>query len=299
MKQAQDTYTQLLRADKLLNRNKYNEVLSITKKILKIDNKNADALSLAGLCYERQANKWRDKGKKQLAQQYYRKALPYFEKQTKVDSKDAVAWYNRGTILSKLDNYNAAIKIAKQALELLPKDEKAKFIGVFYDIGDGYFEIKKYKRVIETDNFVLRYTPKDVDVLVQKGGALCNIGKYKPALVAVNKALKSERNNVHAMENKAIILSKLGRNKEALLYFNRVLKIEPDRKNTLINKLLTLEDIDRFDKKLWAKVIDIEPYFYDEIKRIVKKLITEGKHREALLYLNLAIKKACERGIKN
>ena len=59
-----------------------------------------------------------------------------------------------------------------------------------------------------------------------------------------------------------------------------------------------MEDIDRFDKKLWAKVIDIEPYFYDEIKRIVKKLITEGKHREALLYLNLAIKKACERGDK-
>lgn len=149
------------------------------------------ALILRGCAYN-------DKGE-------YDKALTDFDKSISLNSKDGLAYFNRGVSKAKLGDFKNAIEDFKIA-------EK----------------IKLEKRYL-------------ADFYVAYGVAIANTGDYDKAMNYFNKAIKANPYNASIYNNRGITNAIQGKLDDALNDFNYALKLKPGDKDAITNRNKILE----------------------------------------------------------
>ncbi len=130
----------------------------------------------------------------------YEKALADFNHSIELDSKNGLAYFNRGVSKSKLGDFTGALKDYETADKL--KIEKRHLFN-FY---------------------------------VSWGGALANTGKINEAMQLFDKAIALDSLNASVYNNRGITKAMMGNMNGALDDFNRAVKLKPDFDEAINNR---------------------------------------------------------------
>lgn len=109
-------------------------------------------------------------------------AIEQFDKAIKINPQHAVAWNNKGVLLSRLGKYEDAITYFDKALEINPKLADA-----WYNKGASLVKLGKDKEAITCLDKSIEINPQN-DAWDYKGRALWGLGKIREGITCFEKA---------------------------------------------------------------------------------------------------------------
>ena len=186
---------------------RYEEVISILKKIIGINPKNAIAYNnwgvvLGGL------------GKHQEATEKYDKAIAF-----KPDY--AEAYNNWGNALGSLGKHEQAIEKYKKATEIKPD-----LAGAYVNWGNALAKIGKHKEAIEKYKKAIELNPDLVEAYNNWGAALAELGEHKEAIEKYKKAIELKPDHASVYYNLACAFAKLEDKIQMLRYLQEAIKFD-------------------------------------------------------------------------
>lgn len=156
------------------------------------------------------------------------------------DRTPALAWYNRGVALTRLEKYAEAIAAYEQALSIHPKDAL-----IWTKQGALYSKLGKHSEALTSHDQALKISPNYSLALVNRCAALSKLGNYEAALAACEAALAgdgrwNEQGVAYAWDQRSVALAGLNRLEEALGSADRAVTIKPDFAEAWSNRAVTL-----------------------------------------------------------
>jgi tetratricopeptide (TPR) repeat protein len=139
-----------------------------------------------------------------------------------MDSKDVMAWINRGDVLRDLKKYQESCDCYDKALKINEKNaeawgKKGLTLNLLKEQQEGDKRkkceknaVESFRRGIEICNDALKKEPKDVTSLLTRGQIFGYQKDHVTALISFNDALEVDSNNVEALINKCIAYCNLG-----------------------------------------------------------------------------------------
>lgn len=155
-------------------------------------------------------------------------------------SKDVSLLEIKIIALSKLENFDEALKISDEILESDSENEKALVVkasilsmSIFNRLDEALscinkaiknnqndniilnqkgiilFELEKYQEALNIFNNILKNDSKNIEILNYKGRCLLVLNKLREALGVFNDILHIDSNNIYAQKNKELVLSKM------------------------------------------------------------------------------------------
>ncbi|HID94355.1 MAG TPA: tetratricopeptide repeat protein [bacterium (Candidatus Stahlbacteria)] len=163
----------------------YRAAIPVLQKIVELDSTNSDAFYLLGVCYSFEAKDTTE----DVKNEYYAKALAYFDKATTIDPQNEDAYFNWGTLLYKQRRYEEAIEPFKKAVEIVPDDKEAIIF-----LGAAYLMSKHYKEAVEAYTRAIELDPNDPELYTNRASAYWQLGMRDKADADIRRAeeLKKE-----------------------------------------------------------------------------------------------------------
>jgi len=228
------------------------KALSCFRKILKIQPNNVTALIHAGLI------EMNVHGKTKVP-------IDMFKKVTRLEPKNAEAFYNLGIAYDLRGKFQKADKCFKKTLKINPRHKDA----------------KEYQK----------------DFFLRTGKTLLNRDKYQEALYYFNELLKINPEDLRALHENAYANVKLGKNQEAIRFYQKILKKKYDY---LTRGALQETYIDEGEKFLEKSKYKQAMYWFDKAIKLFtdyealyhkgKAFYEMEKYQTALSYLQRALK---------
>src|SRR5258706_1895960 len=145
-----------------------------------------------------------------MVQGKYSETIPFFERATKLDSRNVNAWVNLGSALEMMNRLREALTAFDCALAL--DDEQAL---VWRDKGNVLRRLKLNDEAVAAYDRALALEYKLKWAWINKGDALRDLQRYEAALAAYDQALALDKTNGFAWNGKVMALRGLGRTAEA------------------------------------------------------------------------------------
>ena len=162
----------------------------------------------------------------------YDNALECFNKAIAINPNNYVPYKNKGDILFKQGNDQAAIDEFDKAISVNPEKDHM----TYYLKGTVYFKQERYNEAIQCYNETLSINPKYLNAIMNKGLALFKLDDYSQAIVSYDEALKINPKHIYSLNGKGIALCKLGQYNEAISIYNKVLEIDANNEEAIKNK---------------------------------------------------------------
>lgn len=179
-----------------------------------------------------------------LAQEKLEDAYECFLECLKISPDDDSIKLNMALVLSKLGNYEKAVKIYKNYLSRNQHDLIA-----INNLSLCLAALGNYNEAMEYCIKGLAIDPINIDLLGNKGYCHYKLQDYKNALDCLNEAEKYSKNDIILLNNKALCLMALENYDEALRLFDKVLH-EQCSDDVLINKAHCLIKKEQFREAL-------------------------------------------------
>jgi len=152
----------------------------------------------------------------------YSAAFQAFNKLTKHEPTNAVAWKYRGRALYELKKYPEALQSHDRAIKLSPKDA---YNWAFK--GDILRDLRRYEEALESYDIAIRIKVDNHLFWIGKGLILEEIERYPEALQSYNRAAELDPTDALAWIGKGDILRYLERYEEALASYDRAAELDP------------------------------------------------------------------------
>jgi tetratricopeptide (TPR) repeat protein len=176
--------------------------------------------------YSQTAQEWYDLG---IDTGDNKQKIRYFENAIRENENFAMAYYQKGVVLSKTFKYEEAIGLFSTAISI---EERAEF----YDArAETLFLLKDYPKALTDFNASLTRNPNNKKTLLLKATTLIELTKFEDALNITNNILKVEPLNTNALTSKAICLINLSKVDEGLIIIKEMLKREPRNQDALFS----------------------------------------------------------------
>jgi len=259
-----------------------NKDLEISKnyylEILKIDEKNSEALGNLGVIY-------RALGDNKKAYEYYIKAI-------NVNPKDSITYNNLGNLLKDTKNYKVALKVYADGIRVDPKNyhgynnigmvfeklnDNEKAIQAYKDavrinpnfdkavnnIGVILYQQKKYQQAIDIFKIALKINPKYTELHSNIGACFNKLKKYDEAIENLDKAIASNPKNAGAYTNLGNVYNKLHEYKKATKLHEKAIELEPNGYNAYSNVGTSYKNLGFTTKAInsYKKAIELKPDF--------------------------------------
>lgn len=130
----------------------------------------------------------------------YAEALEAFELATTKNPSQATFWLNKARVLSRLQQYEAAVTANQQAIKLITKSglnstNQQQYLAIaFNQKGYSLLKINQVREALEAFEQSLKHLPDSLSAQQGKGIALHELGKYKQAIAIFTQIL--QRNNL-------------------------------------------------------------------------------------------------------
>jgi tetratricopeptide (TPR) repeat protein len=225
-------------------------------------------------------------GKALAAQNRWTDALPFFQRATDRDPRNADVWGHAGWMLNELKRYSEAATAYDRSVAL--NDQQA---WVWYNRGNNLNNLSRHEEALAAFERALALDPTDVNAWGNKGWTLNALGRYEEALVACDRALALNPNHANNLGIKANALYNLGRIAEALAAYERVLALDPTDVSAWYNKGVALNSLGRREEELVAyeRALALDPTYADAWGNKGWTLNALGRYEEALV--------ACDRAL--
>jgi tetratricopeptide (TPR) repeat protein len=175
-----------------------------------------------GLVFLNQGSKELDMNTDDKGISKFEAAIDAFEEAIRVNSRNNIAWLNKGKALQYLSKYDAAIEAYDEAITLDPTDPVA-----WGDKGSALREQSKYNETIEAFNEAIRLDPSYKDYLgiygpddevrhyFEQAERTAEQAKKALVLASYDEAIKQDPKNITAWFSKARTLLEWGQFKNA------------------------------------------------------------------------------------
>lgn len=182
-------------------------------------------------------------GKALSAQGEYAEALPFFERATQRDARNADAWFNLGYTNGELGRHDEALAVTVCALDLQPDDAMA-----WANKGVALGNLGRYQEELAAYDHALALDPDNALAWTNKGVALGDLGRWDEALAACAHALALDPLDAETWNNQAWVLLHLERYDEAAVAIERSLSLDPELAEAWDTKAQLLNRLSRFDE---------------------------------------------------
>jgi tetratricopeptide (TPR) repeat protein len=162
-------------------------------------------------------------------------------------SPQSLEWLGRGKELEAAKQYEAAIAVYDEALELYPDDFR-----LWHERGLTLAKLHRFEAAIASYDRAHALNPNHRDLCHERGDALLELNRYEEAIVSLNQYLRYDPNNAHVLGDRGFAQYQLRRYEEALQTLDRILKTETRDLVSLRYahhyQLKTLEALGKFDQ---------------------------------------------------
>jgi protein O-GlcNAc transferase len=127
---------------------------------------------------------------------------------------------------------------------------------------------KNTKEALKLFDRALKVSPRNADILADKGRLLNEAGKHDEALLCYRAAIAINPKHVPALLNLGCTLLALERSKEALLSFDQLLAVAPDYPLALHNRSIALTDLRRYGEAIAMSdgALAVEPRYAEALQ---------------------------------
>ena len=115
----------------------------------------------------------------------YKEALDAYDRAIELNSRDAIAYFSRGTVYRSLKQYKQAIENFDRAISLAPD-----FVHAYYIRGNVYSDLKQCERAIEDYNRAIALNPRYANAYAWRGWAYYYLENYQHAIQDFDYALQ-------------------------------------------------------------------------------------------------------------
>ena len=245
---------------------------AISKKILKKQPRQADALHLLSMIYFERSD--------------YDQAITYIQKAIHIDPNFAAAFNNLGNIYRSLKKFREAISCYKKAVELNPTlDQTYMNLGiVLHDEGSIQEAIESYRRAIELN-------PVHFGAYNNLGLALQNQGKTEESIVAYQKAIQINPRVAEAHNNLANAYKNNGQRDDAKSSYQQAIALNPHYAEAFNNLGLLLKEEGYLDDAIanYQKALHIKSDYVDACNNQGAAYHAKGHLSEAMSYYQKAM----------
>lgn len=219
-------------ANKLLEKENYQEAASKYLNAIMLDRNNAKAYYNLGLCY------------KHLEK--YDKAINYLEKSTEIKPEYdtyfelGVCYLLKGIPCAAIKNFVCAIKMKPDSPDAILQ------LGISHELCEEYdMALMIYQKLIEN-------SPKYLKAYDHKSSLLMKMDRYKEASGVLNKIMKLDSTYSKAYVGIGICFDKLGKKTDAQRYYRKYLSnvTEPSQTDFVLSRMKKLREQKSSEMKL-------------------------------------------------
>lgn len=231
------------------NNKKFNDAITVFKKILDHNPQSIEALINVGVAYY-ESNKLDE-------------ALDYFEKAKSLDVKQSEVLYNLGLVYEKKNDIIKALTHFKQSVKSDPSN-----INALLNIGKIHLQNKDFKYAINAYENVLKLSPDDLNIYHNLGVTWTKLGKTDKAIDFYLKAVKLHSRNSFTyynlgylyLQNSDFALSKL---KKSELNFQKAIAINSNTAKFFYNLAVVQSKLKKYDSAIenYKQSIEINPNY--------------------------------------
>jgi len=207
-----------------------------------------------GRVSEANIKRWLDEGNAHYRANRFEEALVAYERAIQLEPNSALAYYNKGRVLSSLERYQEAQQQYQRSLEIFEEQlgNRADMAKSYHQLGILAYLQGDYQEALATFNQALELNPRDTDTWTQKGATLVNLRRYEEALASLDQALFLDPNLADIWNEKGRVLATLERYEEALATFDQALSLNPKDNDAWTQKGITLINLKRYEEALAA-----------------------------------------------
>ncbi len=165
----------------------------------------------------------------------------------------------QGILLVAAKEYEAALEVLKQAIDIKPDDDSA-----WNNRGNTLYHLGRYEDAIASYDKALEFKPDDDSAWYNRGNTLYYLGRYEDAVASYDKALEFKPDNDSAWNNRGNTLYNLGRYEDAVDSYDKALEFKPNKDSAWYNRGLGLSDLGRYEDAVasYDKALEIKPDYY-------------------------------------
>ncbi|TRV45070.1 MAG: tetratricopeptide repeat protein [Microcystis panniformis Mp_MB_F_20051200_S9] len=163
----------------------------------------------------------------------------------KLNSDDAVAYYNNGVAKYKLGDNQGAIKDFNQAIQINPD-----YANAYYDRGSAKSNLGDKQGAIKDYNQAIQINPDDADFYNNRGWAKYNLGDKQGAIKDYNQAIKLNPDFAFPYNNRGWAKYNLGDKQGAIADYNQAIKLNSDFAVPYYNRGLIYKELNDNEKAI-------------------------------------------------
>ena len=203
----------------------------IYEEILKINNKNFDALQLLGVLA--------------IQENQLETALRLINNALKISTTNAVVYNNRGIVLKGLKRWEEAIFSFDLAIE-----KKPDYVDAYINRGNVLQELNRHLEALISYERASNIKPDYAQIYFNKGSALQDLKRREEALASYNKAIDLNPNYAQAYSNRGLVLLELNLLEQALASYSCAIEIMPNFAEAHYNRANALQELNRIEEAL-------------------------------------------------
>jgi predicted O-linked N-acetylglucosamine transferase (SPINDLY family) len=184
-------------------------------------------------------------------------ALFSYEQAISFNNRNAIAWSNKGAILSdQFKRPHDAIDCFVTAIKLFPK-----YANAYLNLGVAYNETLQFERALQSCDSAISIEPSMFEAYYNRGVALYALNRCEEALASYEYSLSLNPNYAEAWNNRGIALSALNRHEAALGSYDRAIELKLEYAEAWNNRGVALNDLRRHKEALasYKRSIELKP----------------------------------------
>ena len=154
---------------------------------------------------------------------------------------------NYAAILFQSEDYNAALKICQQGLQLMQSNGALLYISAI-----SLFKLRRLQNSLAQFDKLLSIQPNHIVALNERGSVLAELKQYDASLESIEKALAIKPHYAEGYLNKGNLCRLLKRNDEAIVNYDKALALGPNLADAWLGRGNALRELRRYEEALAA-----------------------------------------------
>ena len=202
------------------------------------------------------SNKKIEEGWKLYIDKNYNGALELFHEALELNPQSAQAYMGSGTTYSEIGEYRKAISDLNKSVELNPNNAVT-----YLNRGVIYADLRKYERAIEDYNKAIELKPRYALAYFNRGVSLYRLQRYEDAIESYSKSIELNPNNEYAYSNRGSAYDELGQYENAISDFSAAIKINPKYPGAYNNLGCAYMNLKNYPQAIenFTKAIELNP----------------------------------------
>lgn len=218
--------------------------------------------------------------------QNYDAAIKYLKNAIELDHNSFEGFYNLGGAYTKKGELNKAVNCYQKVIELNPQ-----FIDAYINLGNIFQSQRLFDEAISCYQKALQLNPNDARMYINLGIAFQNKWEIDKCIIYLEKSLQLNPNFAETYYHLGNIFKDKGQLKKAISYYQKAIDYNPNDVDSYNNLGIAFRDIGEIENSIacYKKVLELNPASAGTYNNLGISFYDRGQLDEAELYSRRAL----------